>query len=220
MKNPRILPFAEAALLFVLSLSPLGAASPAKWVEARSPNFIVVSNPVEGRMRKTLVRANATDSRVQEDVNQVDYVCLACEYESHNLSAEDAAPTVEQSGAAPKPAAQPDTASGQHASGNASTAASLKVELLPQDLRADGFVTKVLCRGNAMQVTISRAKTQSPLTLHATDRTKVDYTSDVPIKSGDIEPCTELKGHTVHIVYRAPKTKAAQGEIARIRVEK
>jgi hypothetical protein len=204
MKNLRIPPFAEAALLFVIPLSPVGTVSPARWVQARNPNFIVVSNAVEGRVSKTVMRANAPDSRVQEDANQVDYLCLAYEYESHNLSAEDAAPR----------------ASSQHASGNASAAASPKVELLPQDLRADGIATKVLCRGNAMQVTIARAKTQSPLTLHATDRTKVDYTSDVPIKSGDIEPCTELKGHTVHIVYRVPKTKAAQGEIARIRVEK
>jgi len=223
MKNPRILPFAAAAaLLFVLPLSPLCVASHAKWVEARSPNFIVVSDAYEGLVRKTVMRANAADSRVQEDVNHLmDYLCRVREYDARNLSAGDAAPAAtQQSGAAPKPAAQPGTASGQHASGNASAAASPKVELLPQDLRADGVVTKVLCSGSAMQVTIARAKPQSPVTLHATDRTKVDYTSDVPIKSGDIEPCTELMGHTVHFVYRAPKTKGTQGEIARIRVEK
>lgn len=223
MKNSTILPFAAAAaLLVVLPLSPLGAASPSKWVERRSSNFIVVSNPVEGRVRKTALRVDAADSRVQKDVNHLmDYLCRTREYDARNLSAGDAtAATAEQSGAVPKSAAQPGTASGQHASGNASATASPKVELLPQDLRADGVVTRVLCRGNAMQVTIARAKPQSPVTLHATERTKVDYTSDVPIKSGDIEPCTELKGHTVHIVYGAPKTKGAQGEIARIRVEK
>lgn len=223
MKNPRILPpAASAVLLFVLPLSPLGAARHTKWAEARRPNFIFVSNADEGRADKTAVRANAADSRIQEDVNHLmDFPCLACKYDARNLSAGYAAPaSAEQGGAAPKPAAQPGTASGQHASGNASAAASPKVELLPQDLRADGVATKVFCRGNAMQVTIARAKPQSPVILHATDRTKVDYTSDLPNKSGDIEPCTELKGHIVHIVYRAPKAKGAQGEIARIRVEK
>ena len=48
--------FATGMALFAATLLPVCAAAADKWVEARTPNFIVVSNAGESQARKTAIQ--------------------------------------------------------------------------------------------------------------------------------------------------------------------
>jgi len=93
-----------------------------------------------------------------------------------------------------------------------------KIQLRYRSVAMEGTIAQVNCRGNEMELTLISG--QSSTVFHAADRTKVSYTSDVLVQSGDIEPCAELKGHMANITYRPAQGEAQTNEIMRVEVEK
>ena len=88
-------------------------------------------------------------------------------------------------------------------------------------LRVDGTVADVQCKTQDMVITVVTA--DGPVKLHALDNTKVDYVSDVPLKSEEFWPCTSLKGHVVKAKYLPEPTKGTppyQGELASVEIRK
>ena len=83
---------------------------------------------------------------------------------------------------------------------------------------AEGNVTKVICTGNEMVVTVT-VRGNRELTLHARDYKRVSYDQDVAFATRDFEPCTQLEGHTASIDYLVVSGKRYDGEIENIEVE-
>jgi hypothetical protein len=83
-----------------------------------------------------------------------------------------------------------------------------------------GVVIQVHCNGNEMEVTVKVPDRQAPLLFRATDRTRIGYTSNVPAIHEDIDPCSELKGHTAKIVFTPSSAKWLDGDLVHIEVEK
>jgi len=84
--------------------------------------------------------------------------------------------------------------------------------------RAEGKVADVTCNGNEMLIKVSGGQRQ--FTLHARDFTRLTYYDDHsgPSSNG-YAPCTELKGHTVSIIYVAGEQKKYDGEIQSVEIE-
>jgi predicted Zn-dependent protease len=83
-----------------------------------------------------------------------------------------------------------------------------------------GVVIQVHCNGNEMDVTAKIPDRQAPLLFHAKDRTRIGYTSSIPAIHDDIDPCSELKGHTAKIVFTPSASKWLDGDLVHIEVEK
>jgi hypothetical protein len=86
------------------------------------------------------------------------------------------------------------------------------------ELKAEGEVTQVRCDGGEIQITLKTADDAMPQLFHAADRTQIGYSSDTPAIHGGIEPCGQLKGHTVKIAFTPPESKIVQGELVRIEI--
>ena len=71
-----------------------------------------------------------------------------------------------------------------------------------------------------MEVTAKVAERPAPLVFHAKDRTRIGYTSNVPAMHKDIEPCSELQGHTARLRFTRSETKWLDGELVHVEVEK
>jgi tetratricopeptide (TPR) repeat protein len=84
---------------------------------------------------------------------------------------------------------------------------------------AEGSVTRVICTGNEMIVSIM-AQGNRQLTLHARDYTRVSYDQDVAFATRDFQPCTLLEGHTASIDYLVVPGRRFDGEIQSVEVEK
>lgn len=87
--------------------------------------------------------------------------------------------------------------------------------------RVDGTITDVQCKVQDMVITLSTPG--GSIKLHTPDNTKVDYISDVPLKSEVFWPCTSLKGHTVKAKFLpavpAPK-EPNEGELTDVEIRK
>ena len=82
----------------------------------------------------------------------------------------------------------------------------------------DGVPTQVRCSGNAIDLTLKVDGQPAPLTFHIDDRTGIGYTSEAIHE--DLDPCTELSGRTIRIVYAPSAPNALQGRVVQIEVEK
>jgi hypothetical protein len=83
-----------------------------------------------------------------------------------------------------------------------------------------GLVIQVHCDGNEMEVTTKVDGRPAPLLFHVKDRTRVGYASNVSAIHNDIEPCSELKGHTAKINFAPSSSKWLDGELTHIVIEK
>jgi len=83
-----------------------------------------------------------------------------------------------------------------------------------------GVVIQVHCDGNDMEVTTKVEGQPAPLVFHAKDRTRVGYASNVSAIHNDIEPCSELKGHTAKVNFAPSASKWLDGELTQIVIEK
>jgi hypothetical protein len=81
-------------------------------------------------------------------------------------------------------------------------------------------VIQVHCEGNEMEVTVRLAEGPAPLVFRAKDRTRIGYTSNIPAIHADIDPCTELRGHTAKLIFTPSEAKWLNGELVHIEVEK
>ncbi len=87
--------------------------------------------------------------------------------------------------------------------------------------RIDGTVTDVQCKVQDMVITVQT--TDGPVKLHTLDNRKVDYISDVQLKSEVFWPCTVLKGHVVHAKFlpaASTAKQAYQGELTDVEIRK
>jgi len=87
--------------------------------------------------------------------------------------------------------------------------------------RIDGTITDVQCKVQDMVITLSTPS--GTVKLHTPDNTKVDFISDLPLKSEVFWPCTSLKGHTVHAKFLpvAPTPKRPyEGELTDVEIRK
>jgi Flp pilus assembly protein TadD len=94
----------------------------------------------------------------------------------------------------------------------------LKRRVTPSE--AIGLVIQVHCDGNEMEVTTKVDDRPAPMLFHAKDRTRVGYASNVSAIHNDIEPCSELKGHTAKINFAPSASEWLDGELTRIVMEK
>lgn len=87
--------------------------------------------------------------------------------------------------------------------------------------RIDGTVTEVQCKAQDMVITL--ATPNGTVKLHAPDNTRVDYISDVQLKSETFWPCTSLNGHTVKAKFLPAKPSPKQpyqGELTNVEIRK
>jgi len=83
-----------------------------------------------------------------------------------------------------------------------------------------GVVIQVHCNGNEMDVTAKIPDRQAPLLFHAKDRTRIGYTSNISAIHEDIDPCSQLRGHTAKIVFTPSASKWLDGDLVHIEVVK
>jgi predicted Zn-dependent protease len=87
--------------------------------------------------------------------------------------------------------------------------------------RIDGSVTDVQCNVQEMIITVMTQ--DGPVKFHALDNTKIDFISDVPLKSEVFWPCTALKGRNVRVKFLPPAGNAKlqyQGEISGVEIRR
>lgn len=83
-----------------------------------------------------------------------------------------------------------------------------------------GVVLQVRCNGKEMEVTAKVAGGPTPLVFGSKDRTRIGYTSNIPAVHENIDPCTELTGHTAKLIFAPSAVKWLNGELVHIEVEK
>jgi tetratricopeptide (TPR) repeat protein len=153
----------------------------------------------------TTARANARDANSKANADQfLEFLRNAREIEARNKEflshRESERTTVDTS----TDSAEPDEEDPQPADGKS---------------RVDGTVTDIQCKAQEMTITI--AAKDGPTKLHSIDNTKMDFTSDVPLKSEEFWPCTALKGRVVRVVYlpnAATRAKPYQGEMESLEI--
>jgi thioredoxin-like negative regulator of GroEL len=213
-------------------------------LEPGNPNFQLAVVQVLGQMRRyddaeTLlrrVRARATDDGVRTRADQLlTYITQARDYEARarQMQEESAARANESSARAnalasversEEAAARSDEAAAEKVSEPTGPAASdpgapvLKRRGLPPAVI--GIVIQVHCNANEMEVTTKVDGRPAPLLFHAKDRTRIGYTSNVPAIHDDIDPCSELKGHTAKVFFTPSQAKWLDGELVHIEVVK
>ena len=163
-------------------------------------------------------RANATDDRVRTQAEQfLYYVKQARDYDAQVRQ-------MQQEAAARASASQSETPSVEISVQRIpDTSVDTSVPILKHrgpDDSVEGVVTQVRCNGDAMEITVKLGAASAPLLFRAKNRNRIDYTSDIHTVRGDIEPCSELKGHTAKIVFTTAESKAFHGELAHIEVTK
>jgi Protein of unknown function (DUF1570) len=150
-------------------------------------------------------QANAHDANSKSNADQfIEYLRRARETEARNnqiLSQRESARTTVD---ATTNSAEPD-----------------EEETPPDDgkSRVDGTVTDIQCK--VQEMTIAIMAKDGPVKLHSIDNTKINFISDVPVKSEEFWPCTALKGRAVRVVYlpnTATKAKPYQGEMESLEI--
>ena len=72
-----------------------------------------------------------------------------------------------------------------------------------------------------MQITVMAQ--EGPVTLYSSDYAKIEFISEVPIKSEEFYPCTSLKGQKVRVTYLpapANQNRPYQGEVGRMEIRR
>ena len=85
--------------------------------------------------------------------------------------------------------------------------------------RVDGTVTSISCNVQAMVITVTSQ--DGNIKLFSPDYRKIDFTSDIPLKSEEFWPCTSLKDRAVRVRYlpnTPTKAKPYQGEIGSLEI--
>jgi hypothetical protein len=88
-------------------------------------------------------------------------------------------------------------------------------------VRVDGTITEIQCKVQAMEITVTAQS--GPVKLHSSDYSKIDFTSDVPLKAQEFWPCTALKGRMARITYTPgtpTKSQPYQGEVGSLEIRK
>jgi len=174
------------------------------------------------------IRANTTDDGLRSEVDRIlTYVTQARDYDARERQSKEAAAARANALAATAQADQatvrPDEAPAERVSEPAGPADHGEAPLLKrrgQPNELIGVVVQVSCNGNEMEVTAKVAERPAPLVFHAKDRTRIGYTSNVPAMHKDIEPCSELQGHTARLRFTRSETKWLDGELVHVEVEK
>jgi len=187
------------------------------------------------------VLARATEDGIRTEANQIlTYVSQARDYDAQERQRQEesvaranalAAARSEQAAAradqitARTDEARPESleSSAEKVSMASGTAADPNAPVLKRRGGATdvtGVVIQVHCNGNEMDVTAKIPDRQAPLLFHAKDRTRIGYTSNIPAIHEDIDPCSELKGHTAKIVFTPSAAKWLDGDLVHIEVEK
>jgi hypothetical protein len=178
------------------------------------------------------VRASATDDNVRGRADQVlTYISEARDYEARTQQMQQEAAARANASAFAARAEQAVARSDEPLADKVSEKASqpdapapdpeapvLKRRGTPTDVI--GVVIQVRCNGNEMEVTVKVTENRAPLLFHAKDRTRIGYTSNIPAIHNDVDPCTELRGHTSKIIFAASEAKWFDGELVHIEVEK
>jgi Flp pilus assembly protein TadD len=212
-------------------------------LEPGNTNFRLALAQVLVRMRRyddaeTLVRqvqGVAIDDNVRSQADAIlKYVAQARDYEVRERQRqEEAAARAKALASATQAqlaAARSDEAAGK--SDDATNAEKISVATSAPDSDAPvlkrrgtptdviGVLIQVRCNGNEMEVTAKVSDKPAPLLFHAKDRTRVGYTSNIPAIHDDIDPCTELRGHTAKLIFAPAEAKWLDGELIHIEVEK
>jgi lipoprotein NlpI len=212
-------------------------------LEPGNTNFRLALAQVLVRMRRyddaqTLVRqvqSISTDDNVRSEADAImKYVAQARDYEARERQRQEeaaarskalaAAAQAELAAARSNEAApkSDDTATAEKTSESAASpdpdAPVLKRRTPATDVI--GVLVQVRCDGNEMEVTAKVAEGPTPLVFRAKDRTRIGYTSNVPTIHDDIDPCTELKGHTAKLMFTPSAVKWLNGELVHIEIEK
>jgi tetratricopeptide (TPR) repeat protein len=171
------------------------------------------------------IRASATDDRVRSQADQIlDYISKARDYDARERQyQEESAARAKALAAAQAEAARSDEVSTEKVSGPGGPADNGDAPVLKRRIPATdviGLVTQVRCNGNEMEVAVNVPERVAPRVFHAKDRTRVGYTSNIPAIHNDIDPCTELRGHTAKVVFSPSAVKWLDGELVHIEVEK
>ena len=105
------------------------------------------------------------------------------------------------------------------ASPEANKTASPEPESHAAPVTVDGPVGDVTCHGFEMIVQITASSRQ--LSLHSRDYTRLAmYDDRAAADARTFLPCTQLKSHTVSIIFIAADQKGYDGEIQSIEIEK
>jgi len=218
-------------------------------LETRNFDFQLARAQVLMRMRRyddaeavgRSVRANATEDRMREEADQIlTYVAQARDYDARERQRQEesvaranalAATRSEQAAAradqitARTDEARPESleSSAEKVSAPSGPTADPKAPVLKRRGGATdviGVVIQVHCNGNEIDVTAKIPDRQAPLLFHAKDRTRIGYTSNISAIHEDIDPCSELRGHTAKIVFTPSAAKWLDGDLVHIEVEK
>lgn len=160
------------------------------------------------------IRFNAADPSFKQRTDAfLEYVQKLRDYDARKIQQEGEAASVRSRAAAEQPRQVSSNGVTQERSVVKRSSAGRNAPQVDA-LMAQGPVAAVDCTGREMRVTITVAGV--PVVLHTSDRTAVNYTSDVPNRPADIEPCSELSGHTVKVLSATD----GDNEILSIHVEK
>jgi hypothetical protein len=188
------------------------------------------------------VRANATEDRVREEADQIlTYVAQARDYDARGRQRQEEsaarANALAAAAQSEQAAARSDQIAARTDEGRPESLESSADKIsAPSGPSADpnapvlkrraggtdviGVVIQVHCYGNEMDVTAKIPDRQAPLLFHAKDRTRIGYTSNISAIHEDMDPCSELRGHTAKIVFTPSASKWLDGDLVHIEVEK
>jgi tetratricopeptide (TPR) repeat protein len=82
----------------------------------------------------------------------------------------------------------------------------------------EGDVKEVSCAGKELMMTLTT--NDKTIDLHAKDETRVQYEQDVAFDAGVLQPCTQLEGHHVVVMYVSVNGQKYVGEIQSIELMK
>jgi lipoprotein NlpI len=178
------------------------------------------------------VQLSAADDNVRGRAGQLlAYIGEARDYEARAKQMQEEAAARESAAAsaakAEQASARPDEAAAaklpEKTSESNAPAPDPNVPILKRRVPATdviGLVVQVHCNGNEMEVTAKLPEGLAPLVFHAKDRKRVGYTSNVPAIHDDIDPCTELRGHTAKLIFTPSDAKWLNGELVHVEIEK
>lgn len=216
-------------------------------LEPGNVNFQLAFAQVLIRMRRyddaeTLsrrVRTTATDDNARQQADQIlTYISQARDYDARmrQMQEEQAARAAARANALAAAAradqvaarsdaatARPNEAPAERASESAPPPADAYTPVLKRRGGANeviGVVVQVHCNGIEMEVTAKVAERPTPLLFRAKDHNRIGYSSNVAATRNDIEPCSELKGHTAKLTFIPSDAKWLDGELVHVEVEK
>ena len=177
------------------------------------------------------IRAGATDDHVRSQADQIlDYISQARQYDARERQYQEESAARAKALAAARAeaearaqAARTDEALAEKVSEPAGPAVDPNARVLKRRVPPNeviGLVIQVHCDGNEMEITTKIDGRPAPMLFHAKDRTRIGYASNVSAIHSDIEPCSELKGHTVKVDFTLSQSKWLDGELTHIVIEK